>query len=154
MVSLTEFQAAPDVIIGLFVEAIDMEVLTEECQGGPVTACFHVLHLHRIHVFFAANCTYSSLEIKSMRITKVVFNQWSEEEPLPLLALPPPPPLSDRRASNSVEWSGNQFLSIPPMTGASECGMLTAAHRDLSSIMGGRRDHLVTLFLSYKHPVT
>ncbi|VUZ41083.1 unnamed protein product, partial [Hymenolepis diminuta] len=46
------------------------------------------------------------------------------------------------RVSNSVERRGNPFLPFPPMTKTPESGMLTAAHRHLSSIMGGRSDHL------------
>ncbi|VDL63894.1 unnamed protein product [Hymenolepis diminuta] len=37
---------------------------------------------------------------------------------------------------------GNRFLPVPPMTKTLESGILTAAHRDLSSIVGGRSNHL------------
>ncbi|VUZ40608.1 unnamed protein product [Hymenolepis diminuta] len=52
-------------------------------------------------------------------------------------------PLSpDYRVSNSVEQRGNLFLPTPPMTRTPASGMLIAAHKYLSSLMGGRDDRL------------
>ncbi|VUZ50155.1 unnamed protein product [Hymenolepis diminuta] len=70
--------------------------MTEEVQGGPLTACCRVQHLHLAHVLSTAINVNSPLEI-NCKGSHCHFS------------LPPPPTSLGGRVNNSVERRGSSL---------------------------------------------
>ncbi|VDL64138.1 unnamed protein product [Hymenolepis diminuta] len=73
-------------------------------QGGTVTACFHVQHLHHVYALSTANYVVYPLEIKTARGSSPCSPLIEEKRRHCHFTPPPTPPSPDHRVDNFVEW--------------------------------------------------